>query len=66
MALGLPATEQLKLAAELLRNATPAIEVEEVLSEAARRDAEWQSGSVEPLSESEFWNGIERRGGDAR
>ncbi len=62
MALGLPAKEQLKLAAELLRNATPAVEVEEVLSEATRRDAEWQAGAVVPLSESEFWSGIERPG----
>jgi len=62
MALGLPAREQLKLAAELLRTSTPAIEVQEVLIEAARRDEEWQAGTIAPLSENEFWSGIERRG----
>lgn len=35
---------------------------EEILSEAVRRDAEIDSGNVPPLSETEFWEGVRRRG----
>lgn len=60
LALKLPQRSRLKLAGELLRSATPAATPVDVLDEAAKRDAELESGKVNPLTESEFWAGITR------
>jgi putative addiction module component (TIGR02574 family) len=40
-----------------------AMESEEILAEALRRDVELESGAVEPLTEQEFWDGIRGRNG---
>lgn len=34
---------------------------DDILNEALRRDTELENGSVQPLSEKEFWNGVPRR-----
>ena len=60
LALQLPQRSRLKLAVELLRSATPATDPAEMLEEAIRRDAELESGEVMPLTECEFWAGINR------
>jgi len=65
LALMLPERSRMKLACELLRSATPATCPVDVLDEAARRDAEIESGKVAPLTESEFWAGISRSGSRA-
>jgi hypothetical protein len=36
-------------------------ELEEILAEAIRRDAELESGEVLPLTEGAFWAGVRRR-----
>lgn len=38
-----------------------AMESEDILAEATRRDAELESGAIEALSEQEFWDGVRRR-----
>lgn len=58
LALKLPQRSRLKLAGELLRNATPSTSSEDIINEATRRDAELESRKVSPLTESEFWAGI--------
>jgi putative addiction module component (TIGR02574 family) len=40
-----------------------AMESQDILAEATRRDAELESGGVEPLTEQEFWDGIRGRNG---
>jgi len=44
-----------------LRGRSGAIEAEDILAEAIRRDAELESGAVEALSEQAFWDGWRRR-----
>ncbi len=61
LALKLSHRSRLKLAGELLRSLAPNGTPNEVIDEAARRDAEIESGKVELLSESEFWSGIAHR-----
>jgi putative addiction module component (TIGR02574 family) len=64
-ALRLPEKERLHLADQLLGSLPPppaAGETDEILAEALRRDAEMESGRVQPLSEDAFWTGV-RRGG---
>jgi putative addiction module component (TIGR02574 family) len=63
--LRLPDKDRLQLADKLLGSLPPppaAAEADEILAEAIRRDAELESGATKPLSESEFWNGVRRRG----
>lgn len=36
-------------------------EPDEILAEAVRRDAELDSGAVQPLTEKAFWAGVRRR-----
>ena len=38
-----------------------AAEPDEILAEAVRRDAELESGAVQPLTEESFWAGVRRR-----
>ena len=62
-ALRLPDKERLHLADKLLGSLPPplaAAEPNEILAEAIRRDAELESGHVEPLSEDAFWAGAGR------
>lgn len=63
-ALRLPDGDRLHLADKILgslRVPSAGATAEEILAEAARRDAELESGRVKPLSESAFWAGIRRR-----
>lgn len=62
LALKLPKRSRLKLAGELLRSVETTTSSADLLAEADRRDAEIENGSVKPLGESEFWDGIRRRG----
>jgi hypothetical protein len=62
LAMKLPQRSRLKLAGELLRSVEPSIRPDEVLLEAARRDADIEAGKVKPLGEVDFWSGIKRRG----
>lgn len=62
LALKLPQRSRLKLAGELLRSLVPVATPSEILAEATRRDHEMASGKVQPLGESEFWNGVARPG----
>jgi len=39
------------------------MESEEILAEATRRDAELESGAVEPLTEQGFWDSLDGRKG---
>jgi len=57
-AMKLPKRSRLKLASALLDSVAPAVRPDEILEEAARRDAEMTTGKVTPLSESEFWGGV--------
>lgn len=53
--------ERFQLADKLLGGLPPpptAGSPDEILNEAVRRDAELESGSVRPLSEIDFWNGV--------
>jgi putative addiction module component (TIGR02574 family) len=63
-ALRLPEKDRLHLADKILGSLpapqTPA-EPEEILAEAIRRDAELESGKVQPLTEAAFWAGVRRR-----
>jgi hypothetical protein len=61
LALKLSQRSRLKLAGELLRSLAPNGTPNEVIDEAARRDAEIESGVAGLLSESEFWSGIAHR-----
>ena len=57
--------DRLRLADKLLGSlpAPPAAgSPAEILKEALRRDAELEGGKSEPLSETQFWDGIRRRG----
>ncbi len=57
--------DRLQLADKLLGSLPPppaAAGPDDILTEAVRRDAELESGNVQPLSETEFWNGVRRRG----
>jgi hypothetical protein len=58
LAMKLPRRSRLKLASVLLHSVGPAARPDEILGEAARRDAELETGKVAPLSETEFWDGI--------
>lgn len=53
--------------ADKIRGSLPppplAVGAEEILAEAICRDAELESGTVKPLSETEFWDGIRRSRG---
>ena len=57
-AMKLPKRSRLKLASALLDSVAPAVRPDEILEEAARRDAEMTTGKVTPLSEAEFWGGV--------
>ncbi len=62
-ALRLPDRERLHLADKLLGSLPPpptADEPDEILAEALRRDAEIESGTVQPLTEDAFWAGVSR------
>ncbi|HUG11186.1 MAG TPA: addiction module protein [Opitutaceae bacterium] len=62
-ALGLPDKERLHLADKLLGSLPPppaASDPDAILAEALRRDAELESGRVQPLSEDAFWAGVHR------
>ena len=61
LALKLSQRSRLKLAGELLRSLEPDGTPDDALGEAARREAEIESGKVELLNESEFWSGIAHR-----
>ena len=63
-ALRLPDKERLHLADKILGSLPAPVvpaEPDEILAEAIRRDAELESGSVQPLTEKEFWAGVRRR-----
>lgn len=64
--LSLSDRDRLHLADKLLGSLPPppaAGSPDEILTEAVRRDAELETGSVCPLSETEFWNGVRRSRG---
>ena len=63
LALKLPQRSRLKLAGELLRSVAPQTSAQDLVDEAVRRDNEIDTGKVTLLDESEFWRGIETRGG---
>ena len=55
--------DRLQLADKLLGSLPPPLTAgspDEILNEAVRRDAELENGSVRPLSEAAFWNGVRR------
>ena len=59
----LPDRDRLRLADRLL-GTLPGPAAEEpaaILAEAARRDAEIESGKIKPLTEVQFWAGVRRR-----
>jgi putative addiction module component (TIGR02574 family) len=61
--LRLPESDRLQLADTLLGSLPlppDAHESEEIIAEAIRRDAELESGRVQPLSEEQFWAGVRR------
>ena len=61
--LRLPENERLHLADTLLGSLPlppAAHEPDEIIAEALRRDAELESGRVQPLSEEQFWAGVRR------
>lgn len=63
-ALRLPDKERLHLADKILgslRAPLSPAEPDEILAEAIRRDAELESGNVQPLTEQAFWAGVRRR-----
>ena len=62
-ALRLPDNERFHLADRLLESLPPpprASDPDEILAETVRRDAELESGAVQPLSEEAFWAGVRR------
>lgn len=62
-ALRLPEQDRRHLAGKLLGSLPPpssASRPEEILAEARRRDAEIESGQVQPLTEDAFWAGVRR------
>lgn len=62
-ALRLPDKERLHLADTLLGSMPPpptASSPEAILSDALRRDAELEAGTVQPLTEDAFWAGVRR------
>jgi hypothetical protein len=62
-ALRLPDKDRLHLADRLLGSLPPpagASDPDQILAEALRRDAELESGNVQPLSENAFWAGVRR------
>lgn len=61
-ALRLPDKERLHLADRLLGSLPPptASKPAEILAEAIRRDAELESGRIQPLTEDAFWAGARR------
>jgi hypothetical protein len=55
--------DRMQLADKILGSLPPsplAAEAAEILAEAIRRDAELESRTVKPLSETEFWDGVRR------
>ena len=61
--LRLPENDRLHLADRLLGSLPlppAAYEPDEIIAEALRRDAELESGRVQPLSEEQFWAGVRR------
>ncbi|MEY4814433.1 MAG: putative addiction module component [Verrucomicrobiota bacterium] len=61
--LRLPESDRLHLADTLLGSLPlppAAHEPDEIIAEALRRDAELESGRVQPLSEEQFWAGVRR------
>jgi putative addiction module component (TIGR02574 family) len=63
--LRLPEKERLRLTDKLLGSLPPppsATDADAILAEAIRRDAELEGGATKPMSESEFWQGVRRRG----
>lgn len=63
-ALRLSERDRLRLADYILGSLPPppdAAASTEILVEAARRDAELESGQEHPLTESTFWAGVRRR-----
>jgi hypothetical protein len=55
-ALLLPIEARLQLASDLLESIPPSTESEhDLLSELSRRDSEMENGSVQSLTEAEFW-----------
>jgi hypothetical protein len=64
--LRLPGRHRLRLADKLLGSLPPPpapANPDEILAETIRRDAEFESGKVRPLSETEFRNGVRRARG---
>ncbi len=62
-ALQLSQKDRLYLADKILGSLLPpplAAQPDEILAEAIRRDAEFESGQVTPLSEKAFWAGVRR------
>ncbi len=61
--LELPDKDRLRLVDRLLGTlpAPDACDPDEILAEATRRDAELASGKVQPLTENQFWAGVNRR-----
>ena len=53
--------DRLHLAEKILDSLSGAIESEDILAEAIRRDAELENGTVEPLTEQAFWERMRRR-----
>jgi hypothetical protein len=64
--LRLPDRDRLQLADKILgslpRPPVP-VDADEILKEAILRDAELESGTIKPLSETEFWTGVRRSPG---
>ena len=63
--LSLSDKDRLQLADKLLGSLPPppaAGSPADILNEAVRRDAELEAGNVRSLTETEFWNGVRRRG----
>jgi hypothetical protein len=63
-ALRLPDKDRLHLADKILGSLPAPLapaELEEILAEAIRRDAELESGEVLPLAEEAFWAGVRHR-----
>jgi len=62
-ALRLPEKQRLRLADKLLASLPPPTggwTRNQIVEEASRRDNEIENGSVNPMSEKEFWSGVRR------
>jgi len=62
--LALPLKERVQLAESLLRSLSPASKMwseAEELAEVERRESQIDNGTVQPISESEFWKKVEAR-----